>query len=415
MYSYAAPLVTWLLFTVFANALVENSEAGCYDCDTDSGSHLSLVHDRTGWPDAADGDVEHCIGGSDWSNYKKAPPHKFYPYSAHTLFRLPVDSEMLYLITRGGTNIGTVTLVSSDTVRSTVNVRVHVGYHKRRALNRANVCLLSKEHDTQGIGIYTPARWFPSKEEGRMHFDVTVVFPATHDGSPLWIENFQSTLSHYSFKIKDIEDSVYFHSINVQANDAGINSDSIFAFHATFRSTQAFIRGAFKATHLVLTTTKGPIEAQVDHPSKGPYLTGVSLETNEDSMQSTLYDNANGGGPFSVEARTFDGPITISYTNTPTNSIQQLVAVTRGSPVKVTMSSAYEGAFSLQNTRNNPIRVIESDAEDPSGRGRERVLRKYSRDRNHMKGTVYWSPRGPGWRESKILIETDRAPIRLTI
>ncbi|EGO21342.1 hypothetical protein SERLADRAFT_476390 [Serpula lacrymans var. lacrymans S7.9] len=380
-------------------------------------SRLSLADDEAGWPDPGDGVVERCLGGSAWSVYNETPG-AFYPYAAETSFEFPVDYEILYLLARGGANIGTITIVNSNVVKNTADVLVHVGYHTQQALDHANVCLLNKGpgyHNTQGVGIYTPIGWFPSEQEGRMHFDVTVTLPATPGGKPLQIKRFDITTSHYSVQIQDIQNSVYFDDITVRADAAGIMSKSISARSGTFMSTKAYVRGAFNVTDVWFSTTSGPIDVQVGHRDVGSYLTRVPLGTNENSMQSTFSEYATSGGSFSVDAKTINGPITVSYTNAPVDSVQTFNAATEGAPVAITMSSTYEGNFRLETSGDNPIVVRESDAKDPSGRGRERVLVKNPQDASLMYGTVYWDPQGPGWEGSYITIRTNRSPIWLTV
>ncbi|EGN95709.1 hypothetical protein SERLA73DRAFT_142602, partial [Serpula lacrymans var. lacrymans S7.3] len=92
-----------------------------------------------------------------------------------------------------------------------------------------------------------------------MHFDDTVTFPATSSGELLEIKKFESNSSRYSHTIGDIQESVYFDIFSIQADTAGIKSGI-----GTFRSTRAFIRGAFDvSSSLELTTTNADIDAQV--------------------------------------------------------------------------------------------------------------------------------------------------------
>ncbi|EGO21348.1 hypothetical protein SERLADRAFT_410768 [Serpula lacrymans var. lacrymans S7.9] len=107
-------------------------------------SQHNLADDRAGWPDPRDGVVEHCVGGSAWSKYSESPPQDF-------------NKTILYLLTRGSTNIGSVTIVTSNVIKNTADVLVHVGYHTQQALDHANVCMLNKVpgyYNTQGVGIY---------------------------------------------------------------------------------------------------------------------------------------------------------------------------------------------------------------------------------------------------------------------
>ncbi|EGN95818.1 hypothetical protein SERLA73DRAFT_162538 [Serpula lacrymans var. lacrymans S7.3] len=414
MHPYPALVVAWLFFTFLADTLVE---AARYNRNTNSRSQISLENYEAGLPGPGDGVVERCVGGPAWSVYNKSPPEEFYPYNAETTFQLPVSYDLLYMITRGGTNIGSVNIVSSNVVKNTADVLVHVGYYTQQALDYANVCLLNKGMNTQGVGIYTPDNWIPSEQEGRMHFDVTVTFPATSDGKPLRINNFRTDFDHYSIKIDDIQKSVYFNFILLSTLTAGIRSDSIFAYTGSFTTTRAFIRGAFNVSQLSFGTTFGPIDVSVGHPVTGSDLTGLPLGGNNNPMQSTFSNDARATvESYSASAYTNDGPITVYYTNAPANSVQSFVAQTSGSPVTVSMSNAYEGSFSLDTTGDNPISVAERGGRDPSGQGRGRIVNVSAPSgMTHRDGEAHWDIVGPGWAGSSIQIRTDRAPIWLTV
>ncbi|EGN95707.1 hypothetical protein SERLA73DRAFT_186887, partial [Serpula lacrymans var. lacrymans S7.3] len=116
-------------------------------------SQPSLSANDAGWPTPADGTVERSVGGSDWSKYTHNPSGSRYPLSAETSFELPVNSALIYFLTRGGGNSGDVHIVNSNISKDSVDVLFHVDYHRQEALDHANVCLLKKEQeDGQGAG-----------------------------------------------------------------------------------------------------------------------------------------------------------------------------------------------------------------------------------------------------------------------
>jgi len=414
MFCYTVSLVTWLGFSAVADSLVE---AGCYDYGQRKGSQLSLNADDAGWPIPADGTVERCVGGSDWSEYTTNPSGAPYPYSAETSFELPVSSDLLYFLTRGGSNVGAVNIVTSDVVKDSADVLVHVDYQTQEGLDHANLCLLKKEEENgNGAGIFTPDDWVATPQE-RMHFDVTVTFPATSGSEPLEVKNFQSNSSHYLYTIGDTQDSVFFDAFTILADSAGITSDSIFAGDGIFSATKAAIKGAFNVTNsLELTTTNAGITAQVGLRNDAPsLLTGVPFKTRYGSAHHSIcFDDATGGN-FKVSATTIKAPVTLTFTNSPVDSIQTFVASTNNAPITVTMNSAYEGAFTLDSS-SAPVSASKSGATDPSGQGRTRAVDQTPGGMGHTKGSTYWQPNsGPGVSQGSVQLTTTRAPIKLTV
>ncbi|EGN95708.1 hypothetical protein SERLA73DRAFT_113394 [Serpula lacrymans var. lacrymans S7.3] len=241
-----------------------------------------------------------------------------------------------------------------------------------------------------------------------MRFKVTVTFPATSDGKPLSVKDFESTSSYYSYQIGNLLGPIYFSTFNIHADSAGITSGSIFAGAGTFKASKAAITGAFNvSSSLELTTTDAKITAQVGLQNDvASYLTGV---------QTSDSSNAATGGNFTVSATTVKAPINLTYTNSPVNSIQNLVVSTVYEPITVSLNSAYEGAFKLDSSYSH-LTVNKSGATDPSGQGRERVLEKDSNSSDHVTGSAYWNPNsGPGLSQSSVQLKTSKSSIRLTV
>ena len=112
--------------------------------------------DSVGVPRMEDGRVLESIGARNWTSYQTGPPHwapTFYE-SAETSFTLPVDSETLYLITRGSYQTGKVELKQGTHQDGDVRVDVRVAYNDERALARATVCRLRKGGIKHGVGIF---------------------------------------------------------------------------------------------------------------------------------------------------------------------------------------------------------------------------------------------------------------------
>jgi len=77
-----------------------------------------------------------------------------YPLGSESLFSLPVESEALYLISRGAFHYGTVTVEQSTEASDSVSVRVRAAYYTEEALDRANVCHIERRENENAIGIF---------------------------------------------------------------------------------------------------------------------------------------------------------------------------------------------------------------------------------------------------------------------
>lgn len=102
-------------------------------------------------PGPKDGTVHQCISGSDWESSSQNFNH--FPHSAEVFLELPVDSDTLYLFTKGS-QAGHVEIEQSDQPTDKVSVHVRVGYHTREALRGVNVYRLERKTRENGVGIY---------------------------------------------------------------------------------------------------------------------------------------------------------------------------------------------------------------------------------------------------------------------
>lgn len=103
-------------------------------------------------PGQRDGTVHECISGSDWA-FKLNQSLNSFPHSAEVFLELPVDSDILYLFTKGS-QAGHLEIEQSKQPTDKVSVHVRVGYHTPEALRGVNVCRLERETRENGVGIY---------------------------------------------------------------------------------------------------------------------------------------------------------------------------------------------------------------------------------------------------------------------
>jgi len=83
--------------------------------------------------------------------------------------------------------------------------------------------------------------------------------------------------------------------------------------------------------------------------------------------------------------------------------------------VHVELHRAYEGTFSLSTT-NSPASLDQlRDIEDPSGRGRKRVLSNLSMDEHDVVGEVEWSPSSRVGQAGLVEVSTTNAFAQLSL
>lgn len=80
---------------------------------------------------------------------------KSFPFSAETTFELPVNSETLFLISRGHLSSGTVDLVTSRTqAPNSVSVHVVANYFREDIRDLTKVCWSERRKGENGVGIF---------------------------------------------------------------------------------------------------------------------------------------------------------------------------------------------------------------------------------------------------------------------
>ncbi|KAG1758340.1 hypothetical protein EDD22DRAFT_910941 [Suillus occidentalis] len=319
------------------------------------------------------GTVHQCISGSDWESSGRSMNH--FPHSAEVFLELPVDSDTLYLFTKGS-QAGHVEIEQSDQPTDKVSVHVRVGYHTREALRGINVYRLERKTRENGVGIYAPTlSYFPGHGQ-QLRFEVKIMLPAGKDGDALHVKAFETDTSNYSQNVAHIWNTTSFDSISLKTSNGYINAKSVTAENGLICSSNGGIKGHFNiASSLELVTSNAPITAS------------VSLLNRENETASKLKMLTSNGKinanvdlvTHSVETRTSNAPITFEYTDMPVNS---------------SLNSRIGSSNAAVDATSNGRAILEKlTVEDPSGQGRHRQVTatQSQRERNKLEGSAYWS------------------------
>lgn len=364
---------------------------------TTSSTNMAFYHgSRFFWdsepphPGSQDGTVHQCIGGSDWTLSDQSLNH--FPHSAEAFLELPVDSDALYLFTRGSQQSGHVDIVQSTEATDKVGVQVRVGYYAREALEHANVCHFERGTRENGVGILTPVLPHFSGNSQQLRFEVKITLPAGKNGDALHIKAFETETSNYSQDVANVWRTISFDRVSLGTSNGNINAKSVTAEDGSIRSSNGAIKGHFNiASSLKLTTSNGPIQASVSLLNReNRPVSELKMTTSNGKVDANvnLITHSGYGGIFDVKTRTSNGPVTLEYTGMPINSTLRSETHSSNAAMSVKLYSTFEGSFDV-GTSNAQAILNELPAEDPSGEGRRREV-THRRERYRLQGSAYW-------------------------
>jgi len=373
-------------------------------------------------PPTTEGDVNHCVNSTSWTTYYEEPSWTpDHPLGAETAFSLPLDSDALYLISRGPFQYGVVNIEQSTEVFDVVDVRVRVAYFDDEALEHATVCQLERAENEHGVGIFTrpikPHRHqrFP---DDKLRFDVTLTLPAGNE-APLLVKKLETKMPNYSQKVADLEKSVFFDQISLTSANGLLSIQSVACEVGRFSSLNGDIGGRFSAqSFLILNTLNGGITPTVN----------LLDRLNEDSPKLTVH-TANGhidaeisltseslvGGEFEVDAKLKNGDVGLKFTDTPVDSVLRCRAETAAGAIDVELDSAFEGTYSLQSLVGKKT-VSQSDVEDPAGKGRQREITQNVAF-GQVEGEIKWveSDGSSSENEGRVTLKALMASVKLVV
>ncbi|KAI9568835.1 hypothetical protein HD554DRAFT_2171971 [Boletus coccyginus] len=364
--------LTWLMFSYGQRAFTRPPQVWHW------------TSNDVGYPPLANGDIDQCVGSTDWTTHYDQPAWALgYPYGAETAFSLPLNLDALYLVSRGALQHGRVNIEQSPQAADTVDVRVRVAYNDDEALRRATVCQMERAEREHGVGIFTPQIVPHPRHHGhrdRLEFDVTVTLPAGHE-CPLSVKKLETEMPNYSQNVADLEESVSLTS------DVG-----------HFSSLNGEIDGHFNArSSLDLRTSNGRITPTVNLSHRqwaGPSNLTIHTLNGQIDAEISLTSGALIGGEFGVDAESKHGEIGLKFIDSPLDSVLRCHAETTVGAVEVELNSAFEGTYSLQTLFVTRLES-QSNAEDPAGRGRHRVISKNDAH-GRVEGEIKWVEENDG-------------------
>ncbi|TDL18015.1 hypothetical protein BD410DRAFT_729021 [Rickenella mellea] len=402
-----------------------------------------------GWPSPGDGEIAECIGGRDWNfapltdaipeasagdpaipGVPQFPTRKSWPFpiSARTNFRLPVSSNVLYFLSRGSYASGMVRYETTEEDGNYVKVDVIVNYKSQSALDRANICRLSKGDEENGVGIYTPNhRGGRISEDDRLDFTVNVRFPAnkTEPNAFRFVKDLRADFSSFAQNIMGMryapppQNRIFFQSLNLSTTNAAITSSDLQSDRVALHTTNGPITGKYNvSTYLRLETTNNRIDVNVamtDRAVECGNPPRLHMRSSNGALQARIQlFSPKEEGAFDVDATSSNAPLTLQFVEQPINSTLRVNARTSSGSANVNLHPAYEGNFTLQTSNSLP-QVQRTVAKDPTGKGRERHV-DYGRNvRNILQGSVWWGHPKKDGLKSDVRVRTSNSPVQLRV
>ncbi|OSC98443.1 hypothetical protein PYCCODRAFT_1427836 [Trametes coccinea BRFM310] len=344
-------------------------------------------------------------------------------FRAHTTLRLPVDAEELFFLSRGNFAHGVFVVDHSGDSSDDAVAIVGIEYARSAegVLGNTTVCYLHPSEGQHGLGIFTPL-WPSDGLKNRLEFSITLRLPTPASNEVLAINKLKTHLPLFVHHLPDLSRTAIFKYLSLTSTNSPLTVEAISADSATLTTVNGVIEGTFTTNHsLELITSNAPIKAEV-HLINTDERNGTRLRmsTKNGGIKASVALNPDDletpGGAFSVDARTYNAPIDLVFTDAPANSLLNASAVSSNSPVRVAAHPAFEGTFELHSSWFTPPSVVHNGpVEDPLGRGRKRNVLVNTVRRGAVRGQVGWEPQHRDAKNGHIGLETSNSPATLVL
>jgi hypothetical protein len=195
--------------------------------------------------------------------------------------------------------------------------------------------------------------------------------------------NFSSALSWFTYNI-NTRQHVSFDQLVLTTSSDKISSAGVIANSTIVTSSNGPITGSFNVTQASLTTTNALIDVDLNiFQKEGETYNGMSaiMSSSNGAVKANvgLYNSNDThsdaqGGKFDLVTSTSNALVNLQFTTAPVDSILGCSVSTSNGPTDVHLHPTYEGSVTLF-TSNGETEIHEDDKlEDPSGRGRSRVV-----------------------------------------
>ncbi|KJA28698.1 hypothetical protein HYPSUDRAFT_61555 [Hypholoma sublateritium FD-334 SS-4] len=379
------------------------------------------MHDGTVYEIPSDIVTNTCIQGSEWTD---GPDNGQHFKTARTSFEIPLSADNIFFVSRGSLSAGLIEFVTSaDQPKDSVTVNVIAEYHREYIRDLAKACLVSRDGNQQGVGLFTPIWPYGRRTHGRedsMHFTIEIVFPDfSDDKSAAPVKSFETDVPNTAQFTKFLKSSkLSFESIVLKGTNAPIVVESLSAAAGSVTTTNAGIRGKFyTTTALLLKTSNSPIQVDVELHSNSTEPTLVA-HTSNGVLDATLHltSSVGSGGKFDISTATSNSPLSVVFQDAPLDSTVAFDGKTSNARAHAVLHPSYEGSFDIMTSNWFQANVNLLPAADPSGKERKRGTVVQHPKMGHAYGSTSWV--GDGGAEAppgKVDIRTSNSDVILDI
>ncbi|PPR03763.1 hypothetical protein CVT24_007362 [Panaeolus cyanescens] len=323
--------------------------------------------------------------------HMKENKHSAMPFIGELQFDLPINSESLFLFSRGPLAQGKLH-ITTDTKIPADKVRVDVTMHAVAQWLRysSKVCSASRKTGHHGVGIFaSPMGPNISHESTQlMAFDTKLSFPP---GSSNFIKGLDVDMPNFAQRIGNMSNYL-FDRLVIQTSKFPVEVDALRVNNGSIETSWAPITGVFNTSStLILKTTMSPISVDIGAHSDGN-VTQVIVSTTAFPLRaniSLLADSPSNKGDFEVSTSTTYGSLDVRFPTQALDSTLRFSGSGSNAPASVTLDSTYEGNILVRTSNYHPSYVLREPSLDPGGRRRQRHI-DLRLDDATLSGEVSW-------------------------
>nr|GAT51526.1 predicted protein [Mycena chlorophos] len=395
--------------------------------------NLQAIGTMSGYPVPGGVDLHECT--TEWTAGPYTPSSST-PYSSFTAFNFSLPSKALLLLSKGDLSAGHLRV--STGYKDQVEVKVTVHYNEEPVRDLAKVCLIKREENEGGVGIFTP-RWRGGSRPWnyRLSFDVELVLPISKTSAQRFVNTLLTDVNNFSQDL-EIWESFTFGNLTLQGSNGRIQSPGTLVAHeatlktsnakveirrlqsyaVSVQSTNGPITGTYETTGpLYLKTSNGKIDVGVTVKSEGDSESiPLTMITSNAALSAgiELRSSSRQGGTFPVKAQTSNHALALSFNELPIDATLSLDGKTSNSRANVSLPTTYEGKFSVV-TSNAPADVQRRNKNepDPKGAKRTRTLTFDSVSKTRTKGTVHWDKDNAN--RGDVAVRSSNGPVTLVL
>ncbi|KAF7320553.1 hypothetical protein HMN09_00139300 [Mycena chlorophos] len=360
--------------------------------------------------------VQHC---AEWTRQDDG--------TVTAAFALPAaDPELTFLLSRAPVH-GRVRIIEDEDSRVPFTVNVSASHEDPEKLAQLKACQVHHhEYAEQGVMFWAPSEG-NAEYDSDVRVDVILSVPRTSGGEEY--RDLSTQLSRFDHVVGELFhffSGTKFRTIRLRTRDADMNFGSIIADTAFIESmggdTQGFVAIAGSG-ELDIRTSNGVInmtammfgwesprnESRVDvWTSNGAIHARIALVSDfPDNLLNARLHTSNAA--LSLQARMMAE-----------NSTMRIDAETSNGPASVLATDGFEGRYELRTSNADARLDVNPNAYDPTGRGRERVVRKEEEGDSEKKGMIYWQDKDAaevqeGSDSGLVRVRTSNGPVVLQV